>query len=99
MIKKSQIMNSKTGSPVKTFKPSTSGLKNTELRGIPRRRVVGFRGAVIMVFLHWLNDVPIEESQIVKRSAVCNNLRHKDRAHLQGLEEKGVPVCVHHSKG
>ncbi|RXN38666.1 piggyBac transposable element-derived 3-like protein [Labeo rohita] len=57
-------------------------------------KVVGFMGAVIMVFLHWLNDIPIEESQIVKHRAACNHLRHKDRAQLQGLKVVGFRGAV-----
>ncbi len=61
--------------------------------------VVGFRVAVIMVFLHWLNDIPIDKGEIVKHSTARDHLRHEDRAHLQGLEEKGAPACFHHAKG
>ncbi len=62
-------------------------------------RVVGFRGAVIMVFLHWINDIPIDKGEIVKHSPTSYHLRHEDRAQLQGLEGKGAPACFHHAKG
>ncbi|KAL1260031.1 hypothetical protein QQF64_007858 [Cirrhinus molitorella] len=62
-------------------------------------RVVGFRGAVIMVFLILcLNDVTIQKSKIVKHSTARDHFRHKGRAHLQSFEENRAPVCLHHTE-